>query len=139
MAEIQKLTHLQHEALFALGKFKFLNAPQLARKLGCVKNSVTRAMRGMPDNLIGWHDMGLSQGFGRLPRIYFLKKKGEIMLEELGADEIKIPKGKVLITPITYAHRIGIVDCHMAIDTFLEQEELDLNFFETDFEFTGSN
>lgn len=137
--EVLKFTDLQQQTLFALGRFKFLTAFQISRIVDYIPNSVNRSIKSLPDGLVDYHDFGVISGIGKIPRLYFLKPKGADLLEEMGAEHIRFPKARVILAPHSYAHRVGLVDIQIAFELFLERKEMDLNFFEVDFDVVGRN
>ena len=139
MAEVLKFSPAQSEALLALGRYKFLNSPQISGIVGCSASTVTRSFKPLKGKLIEALDFGVTPGVGRIPQLFFLRPKGAKLLEEWGAETIRFPNTNISFQGNAYAHRIGLVDFQIALDKFLENLPIELLFFETDFDFTGSN
>lgn len=72
---------------------------------------------------IGELDFGTKVGKGRLPRMYYLTKRGAETLETLDPDSehISYPTRVVRFAP-DYEHRVACVDFHIAVATWAQNE-----------------
>lgn len=141
-----QLTDKQLDILEALGRFKYLNAQQLA-DIFQVKhyNNYHRLLNDLKDRkkpLIYSRDLGVMSGTGRLPITYALSQHGMALLrDEFGHDEegIKYNKNPLSIFKRDFYHRHYMVDFNIAFQRWIDENEYHLKQFHYDFEKQGNN
>jgi len=142
---MKNITERQLQILEHLAEFKFLTPSQLTRLLG-VKTitSINVLLNKLSDGkgaLTRNKDFGFYPGFGRLPRIHFLSKKGaDFLAENLGVerDKIKVPKSEKSLFSRDYFHRVEIVNFNIGVHIFCRENNFEKIFFNYDFDMNGS-
>ena len=140
MGQILTLSPTEEDALIALGRYKILNSIQISEVVGCHMKTAERSVKKLRDKgLVNTLNYGVHHG--RLPALHYLKNKGMKILQEWGIDRLeKIPTGTFRIKSSAYYHRVGLVDIHIALDKYLEENpDMSLSFYEKDFDFRGAN
>lgn len=84
---------------------------------------------------IGELDFGVKVGRGKLPRMYFLTKRGADLLEQLdpSSNEISYPPRVVQFAP-DYEHRVRTVDFHISLSKWARNNRQDLVWFRNYFD-----
>lgn len=129
---IDRLSPTGFEILKALAQYRFLTTRQMLAMgivrdrgyLGQVLASLLSANRQdttgeRKPKEIGELDFGVKVGKGRLPRMYFLTKRGAALLEELEPDiaPVRFPARVVRFAP-DYEHRVSCVDFQITLDAW---------------------
>jgi hypothetical protein len=139
------LTEKNIEFLRLLNQYRFLTNAQFLR-LGLVKEQhsiykiAARFATGKNPH-VGKKDFGFVWGKGRLPHLYYLKKRGARMLTEalrLDDDEVHY---EGIRPPFVqdYLHRMAVIDFHIELDLFCQKYGCKLPFFHIYFDTEGAN
>ncbi len=129
---IVSLSQVGFEILKALSQYRYLTTNQILDlgiakdrgHLGKVLSSLLSANRRSTTGErkpkeIGELDFGVKVGKGRLPRMYFLTKRGAQLLEMMTPDQapVRFPARVVRFAP-DYEHRVSCVNFHIALNTW---------------------
>lgn len=141
------LTVTQEKVLKALATYRYLTVAQMMR-LG-VAGEQTHLyevlkglqMAGKPERKpkeIGAMDYGVAVGEGRLPRVYYLTKKGAQLLQGAWpeADLIRYVERPRKVKSL-YWHTLQLVDCHIAFRKFAEGSGHHVRWFRSEFDYTA--
>lgn len=146
---MDSLTQTQENVLYSLSVYRYLTAEQMVR-IGVTKdkrhlysvltNLLSVGQKDKPERRpkeIGELDFGIRVGQGRLPRLYYLTKKGAELLSLARSDlqSIKEVKRPTKFNN-DYFHRVYTVDCHIALRAFAEAEGHEVRYFKSYFDFT---
>lgn len=141
----RRVSETQQHILEALNTYRFLSANQLMRLGICpTKNTAYKNCSALMVGkaLIDYADFGRLVTYGRLPRLYYLKKPGAQWLaamHQVDESEINYPKG-VKIFSQDHPHRVATINVHIEARTFAESiEGMHFDFFHAYFEHTGAN
>jgi len=123
------LSERPHQALEALATYRYLTAKQLvslgiAASPTVARDHVLSKLKQGRYPLVKTKDFGRWPGYGRLPHIHYLSPRGVKYLAEVNAvpeKSIRYPKGGVQFTRDLF-HRIAVIDCHIAIRKWAEQQ-----------------
>jgi len=142
---ISNLTATEFGILNGLRLYRFLNVPQMEKLgIGKQKGQITHVLPDMVRRnkpTIGKIVPGTLPKLGRLPNVYYLTEYGATKLAEALAidhEKIKYPK-RVTMTSIHYWHRTHAVDCHIAVQKWLEKNNNRVDYYHDYFEHAGSN
>jgi len=137
------VTPTTHNVLEALALYRYMTPAQML-SAGVTKDrshlyeNLRRLSRGQ-GSPIGAMDFGTLAGHGRLPVVYYLKKKGaEILADATQRDNIEYTKHRAKYHN-DYFHRIDSVDSHIIIRKWAAQNEIDIDFFRAYYEHRGAN
>jgi hypothetical protein len=73
----------------------------------------------------------------RMPFVFTLSPQGAKLLSELRGDEMPVYASAAPSFPRQeYRHRLGCIDCHIAIRTWAERHRAQLDFYHVDFNFS---
>ncbi len=126
------LSPVGFEILKALSQYRYLTTNQildlgiakdrghLGKVLASLLSANRRSTTGeRKPKEIGELDFGVKVGKGRLPRLYFLTKRGAQLLEMMAPDlaPVRFPARVVRFAP-DYEHRVSCVDFHIALNTW---------------------
>lgn len=143
---IQLFTPAQTKILTYLARYKFLTSSQLIRFGVSNRRSnlsvMLRLLKESKRAFIGEMQFGFVPSKGRLENFYYLKSKGKKAILDGGLleeNEVKIPKGRMVIFTQDYFHRKYTIDCHISCDIAAKKKGLDIPFFDRYFDKVGNN
>ena len=142
-----RLSELQLQILEKLARYKYLTASQLhqlgtARRLNSVREGVRKLAAPKRRALIGRLSFPVVPGVGRLANVAYLKPTGvSFLVEYLGHDpeKIRYPKQHNPFFSRDYFHRLAIVDFQIGLDQYADAHRFEVERFEADFDYVGSN
>jgi hypothetical protein len=80
---------------------------------------------------------GVISGIGRLPYVFALSSYGAELLAESRGDETPVKVPAVVRFPRQeYFHRLGCIDCHIAVRTWSARNRSEVGFYHVDFNFS---
>lgn len=79
---------------------------------------------------------GVLSGVGRLPYVYALTEHGAFLLAVTRVKEPVHVPSVVSFPKQEYFHRLGCIDCHLAIRTWAERNRSEIDFYHVDFTFS---
>lgn len=140
---VTSLTPIGFAILKALGHYRYLTTNQMLSMgiakdrghLGKVLASLLLTKRRenseerLPDK-IGEMSFGVKVGHGRLPRMYWLTKKGALLLEDIEPELAPITyPNRVFRFAAHYDHHVACVDFHIALTRWAESSEQTIKYF----------
>jgi hypothetical protein len=79
----------------------------------------------------------MAGGIGRLPYVHTLTRHGAELLADIRGHETVVSVPSVIRFPRDeYFHRLGCIDCHMAVRTWTERNRAAIDFYHVDFSFS---
>ena len=127
------------QALFLIQRYRFLTVRQTARVTNIQDKSASEMLlRAERHGLLGSFGNVGQRGFGKTPKVYFLKPKGyQILISETGLDAndvgtFKTTKINSRWSPVMY-HRLATLDALLAAESAVQQRpwlRLSATFFE---------
>lgn len=135
----------QAQILETLAEYQYLT-PQQLLKLGVAtdyENLRQRYLKPLADGtrpLIKFAEFGFEPGKGRLPRIYYLTKRGvQTLTEYLDIDPASIiyPVGQVQFRR-DYHHRVGLIDIRISLNLWAKSVGHEVEFFDTYYDVEGA-
>lgn len=139
------LSETQHKILDSLLRYRYLSVRQMVH-LGIyssekkLRERVLSKMKAPPNPIIKAADFGFIAGKGRLPHLYYLTKKGALLLADYhrtGIDSISYPIGSVQFSR-DYFHRVEFISLHIALRQYAEAKGLNIEFFDAYFDTQGN-
>lgn len=137
------ITRQQLAILLSLAKYKYLTMSQFsALDIGKDKEHIRKNLALLRERkLVNRMTFGLIPTKGRFEDIHFLTEKGaKELLEntELEADQIRHPSRSATFFKNDYLHRVSTIDIMIAFNQWAEQQNYQIDFFETYFDKVGS-
>ena len=136
LAEYRYLTTNQIRAL-GISRDRGYLGGQLASLLSASRREETKERKPKE---IGELDFGVRPDKGRLPRMYYLTKLGAELLEHLEPDlaPVSYPP-RVVRFANDYQHRVGCVDFHIALNTWAQSANQNVDHFRRYFDWSPAS
>jgi Replication-relaxation len=151
--DVEHLSPMGYLVLKALAEYRYLTTNQML-DLGIAKDRgylgkvlADLQSAGKDDGLrrrrpkeVGALDFGVKVGRGRLPRMYYLTKRGAFRLEDVEYESAPVPyPPRVVQFSPDYEHRVSTVDFHIALNMWAEKSDQNLRWFRRYYDWWPAN
>ncbi len=128
---IESLSEKPFQALCALATYRYLTARQfvdlgIAATPAVARDSVLHKLERHHAPLAKAYNLGRWIGYGQLPYIHYLTKRGATELTKylkVPIDQIHYPTGGVQFSRDIF-HRMGVIDCHIRLQQWAKRNHI---------------